>query len=258
MKARVVGMLAMALLTCATASVARAADEDPDAWHVTLTPYAWAPGLYGDVTILGRDATLDASFLDILENTDTVVGLAGRLEVTRGRFGVFGDAFYTKTSVQNAGTTGLDVTARMWFIDFGAQFRVLDTTDYRVPGVTLDVYGGGRYSNLELDLDTAGDPSLTRSQDWLDPIVGARLGVHFSDHVFLVLGGDIGGFGVGSDFAWSLLGLLGYKWQAGTVELAVLAGYKALGQDYTDGSGPERFRWDVVMHGPVLGFTVRF
>jgi hypothetical protein len=258
METRVLSMLAVALLTCGTASAARAAEEDPDAWHVTITPYAWAAGLYGDVTVLGRDATLDSSFLDTLENTDTVVGLSGRLEVTRGRFGIFGDAYYAKTSVENAGTTGLDVTSRMWFIDFGGQFRVLDTTDYRVPGLTLDVYGGGRYSNLELDLDTAGAPSLTRAQDWLDPIVGARLSVHFSEHVFLIFAGDVGGFGVGSDFAWSVLGLFGYKWQAGMVELAVLAGYKALGQDYTDGSGPQRFRWDVVMHGPVLGFSVRF
>jgi hypothetical protein len=40
--------------------------------------------------------------------------------------------------------------------------------------------------------------------------------------------------------------------------MAILAGYKALGQDYETGSGPQRFRWDTVMHGPVLGFTVRF
>jgi hypothetical protein len=70
--------------------------------------------------------------------------------------------------------------------------------------------------------------------------------------------GDVGGFGVGSDFAWSVTGLFGYKWQAGTVEWAILAGYKALSQDYTSGSGPQRFRWDTTMHGPVLGFSVRF
>jgi hypothetical protein len=146
----------------------------------------------------------------------------------------------------------------MWFIEFGGQFRVLDTTSDRVPGLTLDVYGGGRYSYLELDLDTAGAASASESKDWVDPIVGARVGVHFSEHVFLLFAGDVGGFGVGSDFAWSVTGLFGYKWQSGTIEWAILAGYKALGQDYETGSGPQRFRWDTVMHGPVLGFTVRF
>ena len=74
--------------------------------------------------------------------------------------------------------------------------------------------------------------------------------MHFSPHVFLLFAGDVGGFGVGSDFAWSVTGLFGYKWQAGTVEWAILAGYKALGQDYTTGSGAQRFRWDTTMHGP--------
>ena len=52
-------------------------DDDPNAWHVTFTPYLWAAGLYGDVTVRGVDATLDASFVDLLEATDTLVGLQG-------------------------------------------------------------------------------------------------------------------------------------------------------------------------------------
>ena len=42
------------------------------------------------------------------------------------------------------------------------------------------------------------------------------------------------------------------------VEWAVLAGYRALAQDYSTGSGVNSFRWDVTLHGPVLGFTIRF
>jgi len=258
MRARLMGMFAAGLLVVGTASAARAADDDPDAWHVTITPYVWAAGLYGDVTVRGRDAELDASFLDTLESTDTLVGFQGHLVVTRGRWGVFGDLSYVKTKVEDAGATGLDVTNRMWLIEFGAQYRLLDTTADRVPGFTLDVYGGGRYSFLELDLDTRGAPSLNQSKDWVDPIVGGRLGVHLSEHVFLLVAGDVGGFGVGSDFAWSILGLFGYKWEASGIEWAILAGYRALGQDYTTGSGPQRFRWDTVMHGPVLGFSIRF
>ena len=257
-RARVVSLLAIGMLIAGTVSVARAAEDDPDAWHFRVTPYAWAPGLYGDVTVRGRSADLDASFLDILDKTDSIVGISAHMEVTKGRFGVFGDIFYVKTEVEDAGAINLDVTTRMWFIDFGGQFRVLDTTVDRVPGFTVDVYGGGRYTFLELDLDTPGVPSANQSREWIDPIVGARVGIHFSEHVFLLFAGDVGGFGVGSDFAWQILGLFGYKWQASGVEWAVVAGYRALGQDYTAGSGPTRFRWDVVMHGPVLGFTVGF
>jgi hypothetical protein len=258
LSARLGAVLAAGLLVAGLAPVARAADEDPDAWHATITPYVWATGLYGDVTVRGRDAELDIGFIDLLEETDTLVGLQGRLEVTRGRFGVYSEVFYVKTKVVDAGITGLDVETRMWFVEFGALYRLLDTREERVPGFTLDVYGGGRYSFLELDLDTAGTPSINQSKDWIDPIVGARVTVHFSEHVFLLAGGDVGGFGVGSDFAWSVQGFLGYKWRTGTAEWAVLAGYRALGQDYTTGSGVRHFRWDTTMHGPALGFSARF
>jgi hypothetical protein len=256
--ARLAMVLGAGLLVAATASVAQAQDEDPTAWHITFTPYLWAAGLYGDVTVHGVDAHLDASFVDILDHTDTLVGLQGHLEAARGPLGVYGDFFYVKTKVEDAGIPGLDVTTKMWFAEFGAQYRVFDTRIERVPGLTLDVYAGGRYANLELDVDRPVGPSLNQQVDWIDPLVGARVGVHFSEHVFLLVSGDIGGFGVGSDLAWSLMGLLGYKWEGAGLEWAILAGYKALSEDYTTGSGPTRFRWDVTMHGPILGFSIRF
>src|SRR5262245_24290783 len=206
MRARVAAMLATGLLAAGIASVAQAADEDPNAWHATFTPYVWATGLYGDVTAHGLSTELDASFLDVLENTDTLVGLAGRLEITKGRFGAFGDVFYVKTEVDGAGATQLDVTTRMWLVEFGALFRVFDNREERVPGFTFDVYVGGRYSSLELELEPANAPSRDQSKSWVDPIVGGRIGVHFTEHVFLLLSGDIGGFGVGSDFAWAVTG----------------------------------------------------
>jgi hypothetical protein len=258
LRARLAVVVVAGLLVAATASIARAQDDDPNAWHVTVAPYLWAIGLYGDVTIKGASAHLDASFADLLDTTDTLVALQGHVEISRGPIGVFGDFFYVKTKVEDAGTTGLDVTTRMWFVDFGAQFRVLDTTTDRVPGLTFDIYAGGRYTSLEIDLDTRGQPSLNQQVDWIDPIVGGRLGVHFSPHVFMLFQGDVGGFGVGSDLTWSAMGLLGYKWQGAGVEWAILGGYKALGEDYSTGSGLQRFKWDVTLHGPILGFSARF
>ena len=257
-RARLALVLAAGLLLVELPSIARAQDDDPTAWHVTLTPYVWAAGIYGDVTVRGLNTEVSSSFIDLLEETDSLVGLQGHLEVTRGPLGAFGDVFYVKTKVDGAGNTQLDVTTRMFFVEFGGQFRILDTTAERVPGFTLDVYGGGRYSFLELELDTRGVPSAKQEKEWIDPIVGGRLGVHFSEHVFLLFAGDVGGFGVGSDFAWSVTGLFGYRWQAAGLDWAVLAGYKALGQDYETGSGVRRFRWDTTMHGPVLGLSVRF
>lgn len=61
--------------------------------------------------------------------------------------------------------------------------------------------------------------------------------------------GDIGGFGVGSDFTWNVIGLI--QWQPWKYA-GILAGYRVLDQDYEDGSGLGRFKWDMRLHGPVL------
>jgi len=68
-----------------------------------------------------------------------------------------------------------------------------------------------------------------------------------------------GGFGVGSDFAWQATGLIGYRVGLFAERDANLfAGYRALDQDYSDGSGRNRFAWDVTAHGPVIGVAIRF
>lgn len=150
-------------------------------------------------------------------------------------------------------------------LEFGVTYRVLDTAvatgwtrGERAPGVAIDLYGGGRYTYLELDLDTRGQPSANRSVDWVDPMIGVRAVWNVTDRFFVLAGGDIGGFGVGSDFAWSALGLLGWRFQMFGLDSAVVGGYRALGQDYSTGSGTRRLQFDVTMHGPVLGLNIRF
>jgi hypothetical protein len=64
--------------------------------------------------------------------------------------------------------------------------------------------------------------------------------------------GDIGGFGVGCDFTWNASGLL--VWQPWK-HVALAAGYRALDQDYEDGEGRDRYKWDAVMHGPLAGIN---
>jgi hypothetical protein len=144
-------------------------------------------------------------------------------------------------------------------VEFGLQYRFLDTASPQERrGVALDAYAGGRYSYLDIDLDTRGAPSVNRNTDWVDPIVGGQVTFGLTERFFVLVRGDIGGFGVGSDFAWSALGLLGYRWQGAGLEWAILGGYKALSQDYTSDSGARRFQWDTTMHGPILGLSIRF
>jgi hypothetical protein len=257
-RAKAAGSLLVVGAMLAAGSLAWAAGDEPSAWRVTVTPYLWAAGLSGDVTARGTTASPDASLLDILEATDSLIGLQGHVDVMRGPLGGFADVLYLKLRVEDVGATGIDLENRVWYVEFGLQYRLLDRRDEEGRGIALDAYAGGRYSYLELDLDTRGAPSLNQSQSWVDPIVGAQVHVGLGEHVFLLVRGDIGGFGVGSDFAWSATGLVGFRWRGAGLEWALLAGYKALSQDYSTGSGRQQFRWDTTMHGPVVGLSIRF
>ena len=76
-----------------------------------------------------------------------------------------------------------------------------------------------------------------------------------SERVTLVVRGDAGGFGVGSELTWNLVGNVQYHLSR-TVSLGM--GYRALSIDYEQGSGTDHFRYNMIMHGPALGVAFRF
>src|SRR5262245_12852916 len=204
-RACIVLLLLLGLAVTTAGQAAWAADGDPAGWQVAVIPYLWAAGLSGDVTVRGVTASPDASFIDVLQASDSIVGLQGHLEVTRGRLGGFADVFYMKLGVDDIGPTKIDLTNRMWLVEFGLQYRLLDTTGPDRRGITLDAYAGGRYTDLQLELNPKITRSVNQSADWIDPIVGGQVNFGLTERLFIVLRGDVGGFGAGSDFAWSAL-----------------------------------------------------
>jgi hypothetical protein len=75
----------------------------------------------------------------------------------------------------------------------------------------------------------------------------------------LTMRGDIGGFGAGSDFSWQAIAT--YDMQICITDSYAIdgyLGYRALAVDYSEGSGNNRYEFDAVTHGPVIGATVRF
>ena len=91
--------------------------------------------------------------------------------------------------------------------------------------------------------------------DWWDPIIGARWILPIGEAWTFNLRGDVGGFGVGSDFAWQLFPYM--VWQFGE-RASMQAGYRAVSGDYYEGSGLSEFKYDVVTQGPQLGVIFRF
>jgi hypothetical protein len=257
------GLALAALALLASAAPAAAQSTEPtstgDRWVIRMAPYVWATSLDGNATIKGIESDVDVSFSDILED----LSLAGMLlaDIQKGRFGVAVNTVYARlTPENNVGPIEIKTTSDMLQLGVAPYYRVLDWT-YRTSSsgkplrLIVEPEAGFRFTYLRAELDVRhGGPSVDASESWVDPLVGSRFGIDLADNWNLTAEGNVGGFGVGSDFAWNVQGFLGYQTSLFGLPTTFAAGYRALHQDYDHNN----FKWDVTMYGPVIGAVLRF
>jgi hypothetical protein len=100
---------------------------------------------------------------------------------------------------------------------------------------------------------TAQSKSLTET--WVDPILIARVKSDPAKKFIYQFRGDLGGFGVGSDFTWQIQAYAGYRFSK---LFQLTGGYRIMSVDYDKGSGENRFLYDVDTFGPVIRFGFNF
>ncbi len=252
----------MAALTMATAAPAGTqAPQAPlppapapsgDDWWFRAAPYGWLTAMEGDVGIGRLSAPVDISISDTLDSLD--MAFMGVFEVGKGNLSVGLDVIYGKVSEDiDAGGRIFDsfrFEEKQWILTPFLACRVIQTEGYH-----MDVFAGARITILETELTGrrtgGGDLSASADTDWADPIIGIRGQADFADRWFFRYNGDVGGFGTNSDLTWQAFAGIGYKF---TENVSGAFGYRGLGVDYSKGN----FSYDVVSHGPVIGFEVRF
>jgi len=246
--------------------------EDQGAWQFSVTPYAWFISMKGKVTVRGLEADVDASFSDIWDELNYGVFLA--YEARKGNWGFWGNTMYANLGDSNVegpnGLVKIDPTVNALWQGLGGFYRLgtwnlADSPGKKPPAVTVDTYIGARYTYLDVSIDFEGVyQGQTRNVDgdksWVEPLIGVRTLWDLSERWTITLLGDIGGVAFGSDFAWNAFGLVGYRFPLFSKEnnATVFAGYRALSQDYTDGSGRNKFQWDMTLYGPLLGLRIEF
>ena len=242
------------LLSFNQSAIAENSQSPPKNWEFNLAPfYLWAVTIDGDVTTGTSVVPITFPFSDIIDNLEAafIVHFEG---MYKSKWGFLIDTNYLDISSDVNLPAPINRPANVDFNATLAEFSGL----YRITegDHNLDLIAGLRYTKLEnkANLDT-GSTLVDASQDWLDPIIGLRWRWNFADRWHLITRGDIGGFGIGSDLA--LQGSAVIDWQPFKY-VSFLAGYRAIYQDYEDGSGPDLFRFDATMHGPVLGINFRW
>lgn len=228
--------------------------KDDKNWEFNLAPfYLWAFTMDGDLTSGPVTAPVKVPFSDLVDNLEAafIVHFEG---MHKNRWGFLIDVDYLDVSNDIIAPIGPGLPVN---VDFNATIGELSGL-YRInhDRHNFDLIAGIRYTNLENKVTaTAGPILMDGSKDWIDPLIGVRWLWDFADKWKLVARGDIGGFGVGSDFAWQ--GVMMVDWQPFKY-VSFLGGYRALYQDYEEGSGPNLFRYDATIHGPLLGVNFRW
>jgi hypothetical protein len=241
------------------------ADDAPQdsAWTFSAAPYAWFVSLEGDVTVKGEKSHVDMNFSDIWDQMN--IGAMIAFEASNGRWGLLSNVIYANLG-QETSTNGIKIepSIDLYLISLGGFYRfgtwaLSNRPGQNGPSVSIDGTAGGRYTHINVDLDFKGIGTFSGNKDWIDPVVGMRTLFDFTERWSLTLDGSVGGFGVGSDFTWHAGGLVGYRFDLlGEKDAKLFGGYRALSWDYEEGRGRDKFEWNVVMHGPILGLGITF
>jgi hypothetical protein len=80
-----------------------------DEWRVRAEAWIWLMGIQGDLGARGVTASVSASFVDIIDAVDSIIAVAGRVEIAKGRFGGFVDGAYSVMGVDDHTVTLPDI-----------------------------------------------------------------------------------------------------------------------------------------------------
>jgi hypothetical protein len=268
----------------------------PSQWQFDFTPYAWLIGVNGNVTARGRTADIDVSFFDLVDKSDSLMALTGYFEARKGRFSFFADVVWqdlsfearrsvSKNPFPNFPNVNIAIKAKAnldyqsTIIQSGVLYQIAKWQGRGGAYTALDLAGSARYWNEEVDVSLRATGTLTaeieklglvlqRSKslvvarsgklEWVDPVIGARLRHQMASGAELILAGDVGGFGVGSDFSWQALATYGFDVNCFGTPLRTVVGYRALAVDYSENGRFGENGLDLVQHGPVLGVSLRW
>lgn len=262
---------------------------DPEAWRFSATGYAWLLNVSGNLMARGQRADVNASFPQLAQASDSLGALMGYFEAGKGRVGIYADVVWARLEFSRsmsayrnpmpgltlgvAANAGL--TYSMTIVELGGVYEVARWAGRPGSFTAIDGLLGFRYWNNAVDLNLGAIGTVnfaplgfelsrgiaiahSGTLQWIDPLLGVRLRHQFTPSQQIFVRGDLGGFGLQSQFTWQAVAAYSYSWQLNGYQLAGAIGYRALAVDYVNGAGIGDNGVNVVLHGPIIGLTVRF
>lgn len=155
----------------------------------------------------------------------------------------------------------LDMELEQLVVRFGGGYTICEgLTPFTGKEYRLDLQAGGRYMYLDGSGVLSGprrEVGFDGNENFIEPWIGAETQVEVCDRVSLVLGGNVGGFGVRNspEQNWEVYGNLLYQV---TPRVSLNLGYRHLDVTYEEGSSTGARKINMELDGPVAGMTFRF
>lgn len=225
-------------------------------WQFLVEPYLMFPNMNGKTGIGNLpDVSVDANPGDIFSNLQ--MGAMLNLEASNDKWTIATDFIYMKLNQDvtpgNLINSG-DVTAKQVAWELAGLRRVTPWLELGLGGILNSLNLG-----VDINVNNLGGGTTNRSkeltQTWYDPMLIARIKNNQVKKFIYEFRGEIGGFGIGSDFAWQIQAYAGYRFSK---LFHITGGYRVISLDYSKGEGENRFLYDMDTFGPVIRFGFNF
>jgi len=225
-----------------------AQDRGNSGWYARIVPYLWFSNLGGASTLasdLGLNYTGD--FALAVEDSVLETSWAAQLEIGKGR--IRGMINIANANMKNPARAKLisDTTVttpvHYDFTWFNSEFFAAAQIGPMRKNLAFELYGGGRYvhQNQNVVSDSL-QKQADLSESWVDPVVGFRFFIKPGDRFWTMFHTDLGGFGVGSRFTWSMGGELGFE-VVSFMDITMRYDYQEAEFD-NNTEGSQRYAWD--------------
>jgi hypothetical protein len=237
--------------TASAPAQASSADQS-DGWHFTVSPYLWFPGVHGTVGADALPVSIHASPGDLLSHFR--FGIMGVVEPRYKRILLPLDIVWVRLGDDRAlplspNGTVANLKGSEFILTQKVGYRLLD---YKI--VKIDALAGFRFWHFgESVRFTTNTLNFSASQNWIDPVVGGRITGNLTPKVAVIVAGDVGGWGTGSQLDYQIVGILGYRIKPA---LTLQAGYRYLAVNYRNSGPVINTHIDTVTSGALLGLTI--
>jgi len=225
-------------------------EENFNSWQNTLAPlYIWGLSMSGDMTSGPVSAPLDVEFSDAISELEAIYTI--HYEGAKGNWGVIVDySFLNLTpSVDVAGTpVSVDVDMKNTIAEVAGIYRFGADNPWQLLA---------GYRSYELDITMNGLPSppapgsrVTIEETINDVFIGGRYITQINDKWSFIGRADIGAGD--SDLVWNAFAAFDYRF---TKLLSGFVGWRVLDYDVDEGSGADRFKYDMNHSGPLFALA---